>query len=435
MRTPLSSVYAAQALRRTWRPLGPICLAFAILGFGLSRVGHLSEFVHPRGIDGIQVSLVQEDEENQIISETGEAVQQRHVHDEGKEIVDEGVERLVDHGAPGHVCHALELVVDEELRRHHDEAEGVDKADETADDPRVPALVLVVHEAVRGEAHDARRHRVQQMLRGDLVILAGSPFGIALGHVQRELRDHPLPLQVQLEKALHLPHLDPDADHVLEQDHPARVVVQEVEEGDHPGRQVHAVALEAQALRALVLPPEAHVILEGEDLEEHVQQADEDREAQEVRIRVQQDLLQRVLLLRGTHAERGLLLPHVLHLHLHHELPHAHAGQADVQRQGRDAIAVEERAVDAVEAITQGPELVVIQNRIVVGGRFVELHVLGQRRRDVVDREGLVQLDEAQVKRRVQEHDPLGVVLVLFLGRRRLLHDRFDRVVDRIFSI
>jgi hypothetical protein len=41
-------------------------------------------------------------------------VQQRHFDGEGEEVVDEGVERFVHHGARGHVCDGLEAVIDVE---------------------------------------------------------------------------------------------------------------------------------------------------------------------------------------------------------------------------------------------------------------------------------------------------------------------------------
>ena len=49
-------------------------------------------------------------------------MQRGHLDDEGEEVVHDGVEELVSHLAPRQVRHRLELVVDEQLRAHHDEA-------------------------------------------------------------------------------------------------------------------------------------------------------------------------------------------------------------------------------------------------------------------------------------------------------------------------
>ena len=44
-----------------------------------------------------------------------------HFDDEGKEVVDEGVERSVDQRPPGQMGHTFVFVVQEQLGSHHDE--------------------------------------------------------------------------------------------------------------------------------------------------------------------------------------------------------------------------------------------------------------------------------------------------------------------------
>ena len=55
------------------------------------------------------------------ISKTAYPVEGGHLDDECEDVVDEGVEGLVGEHPPGQVGHRLQLVVDEQLRRHHDE--------------------------------------------------------------------------------------------------------------------------------------------------------------------------------------------------------------------------------------------------------------------------------------------------------------------------
>jgi len=55
------------------------------------------------------------------ISQTAYPVEGGHLDDECEDVVDEGVEGLVGEHPPGQVSHRLQLVVDEQLRRHHDE--------------------------------------------------------------------------------------------------------------------------------------------------------------------------------------------------------------------------------------------------------------------------------------------------------------------------
>lgn len=56
------------------------------------------------------------------ISEDGEAMKSGHFYHKGKKIIHNGVEKLVRHLSPRQMRNRLELVVDEKLRAHHDEA-------------------------------------------------------------------------------------------------------------------------------------------------------------------------------------------------------------------------------------------------------------------------------------------------------------------------
>ena len=57
-----------------------------------------------------------------------------------KRVCHPGGEKDLHHGFPRHVGDGFQLVVDVQLRGHHDEAEGVDEAHEAAQRPRVEAL-------------------------------------------------------------------------------------------------------------------------------------------------------------------------------------------------------------------------------------------------------------------------------------------------------
>ena len=56
------------------------------------------------------------------ISEAAYSVHGGHLDDKGKHVVNEGVESFIGEHPPRKVGHRLELVVDEELRSHGDEA-------------------------------------------------------------------------------------------------------------------------------------------------------------------------------------------------------------------------------------------------------------------------------------------------------------------------
>eukprot|EP00307_Rebecca_sp_RCC1486_P014385 CAMPEP_0119424216 /NCGR_PEP_ID=MMETSP1335-20130426/32027_1 /TAXON_ID=259385 /ORGANISM="Chrysoculter rhomboideus, Strain RCC1486" /LENGTH=140 /DNA_ID=CAMNT_0007449731 /DNA_START=70 /DNA_END=487 /DNA_ORIENTATION=+ len=86
----------------------------------------IAELVGARAVDGITPALVQQDEEDHVISQARDAVGRGHRHEHRKGVVHECVERLVEEHAPGQVRDRFELIVDEELRRHAHEAEEVD---------------------------------------------------------------------------------------------------------------------------------------------------------------------------------------------------------------------------------------------------------------------------------------------------------------------
>jgi hypothetical protein len=72
----------------------------------------LSELVDTRVVDLVGPGLVDVHEEDDVVAESGETVEERHLDGESEEVVDEGVEELVCHGATGHVGDGLEAVVD-----------------------------------------------------------------------------------------------------------------------------------------------------------------------------------------------------------------------------------------------------------------------------------------------------------------------------------
>lgn len=115
-----------------------------------------AELVDPVGINPVDPALVKVDEEHHIwragkkknktkqiingstahrppppiacgrrrrtVSETAYPVHHGHLDDEGKQVVDKRVERFIREHPPGQMGHGLQFVVDEQLRRHSDEA-------------------------------------------------------------------------------------------------------------------------------------------------------------------------------------------------------------------------------------------------------------------------------------------------------------------------
>jgi hypothetical protein len=75
-------------------------------------IATLAKLVDTSVVDLVSPGLVDVDEEDDVVTQSGEAVQEGHLDGESEEVVDEGVEELVSHGAAGHVSDGLEAVVD-----------------------------------------------------------------------------------------------------------------------------------------------------------------------------------------------------------------------------------------------------------------------------------------------------------------------------------
>ena len=75
---------------------------------------------------------------------------------------------------PGQMGNRLELVVDEELGGHHDEAEGQEEAVHGPEDEAVPALVFIVHHRVDAVAEGEGEEGHAQIFKCQSVELLGA---------------------------------------------------------------------------------------------------------------------------------------------------------------------------------------------------------------------------------------------------------------------
>ncbi|ELU41615.1 hypothetical protein AG1IA_04362 [Rhizoctonia solani AG-1 IA] len=110
---------------------------------------NLTIFVNTFGINTIDPALVKENKEYHIVSEAGQSMKNRHLHldTKGEKVIDDGSECFVYHGLQlekinrtrwirtrksvadlrGHMRHALQLVVDDQLRDKLCKSEHVDE--------------------------------------------------------------------------------------------------------------------------------------------------------------------------------------------------------------------------------------------------------------------------------------------------------------------
>ncbi|GIX62490.1 aspartyl aminopeptidase [Babesia caballi] len=325
------------------------------LGVGvLPRVG--TGRVHAVGPPLVQVA-----EEDDVVAEARQAVHPRHVDEERRHVVHERVERLVDERAPGKVVHGLQLVVDVNLGRHHDEAEGVDGPRSDRYDVGVPRLVLLVEERVDGVAQHTGQHDHAHVLYGHLVVL----LGVGLDLDADGLGD--------------LPGRGDQADGNLKEDEPGDVLaVENVERDDDVAREVDQHREGGETLHGVGLVPELNVVLEGEEREDAVQQDEGAREDEHVDVGGHEGALEHLKLLSGLLAQNAAGLAVHLELRGHQVVGRAAGGEVDLELQ-RGAVHL---GADALVVLLQDPELRQVHEGVIDALGLVDLvrvkvHVLG----------------------------------------------------------
>lgn len=87
--------------------------SFFRLAYLLQIDSGIAKLVLTSFIDRIDPHLVETDEENDIITEASNPMQCGHLDNKREHIVNEGVQRLIDHGVDRNMGDTLEFVVDE----------------------------------------------------------------------------------------------------------------------------------------------------------------------------------------------------------------------------------------------------------------------------------------------------------------------------------
>lgn len=209
----------------------------------LVTVTSLAELVDALVVDLVLPALVEPDEEDDVIAESSQAVEPGHLDGKGEEIVDEGVQELVGQRLAGHVGNRLQPVVDVETGDHHKEAVGVDTAHQGLDNVRVPRLVGVVDQTVRGVCEQKGNSQDVQVAERNFIVLLGLFLGLAKlvlvledNHIGQERQPRVCwrRAQANVDGLGDLPEFQKDTKSLTSQDHPRGVVavVHEVEEDD-----------------------------------------------------------------------------------------------------------------------------------------------------------------------------------------------------------
>lgn len=207
----------------------------------LIAVTTLSELVDTLVVDLVLVALVKPNEEDDIIAESGQTMQPRHLNGECKEVVDEGVQELVSHRLAGHVGNGLQAIVDVQARNHHQETIGIDTANKCLDDVGIPRLVGVVQKTVSGVGEEKRHRDDVQVAERNLIVLLGLLLGLTQfvlvfedNHVGQEGKEGVgrRRAQANVDSLGNLPCFEKNTESLARQNHPGCVVavVHEVKE-------------------------------------------------------------------------------------------------------------------------------------------------------------------------------------------------------------
>mmetsp|Transcript_44748 Transcript_44748/g.140315 ORF Transcript_44748/g.140315 Transcript_44748/m.140315 type:complete len:251 (-) Transcript_44748:1141-1893(-) len=244
------------------------------------------------------------EEEHHVVPEAREAVHRGHLDDEREEIVDEGVDEAVAEEPPRELRHALQPVVDDELRAHEGKPEAIHRGRQGAQDPRIPVDVALQDQAPQRHARHQRHHQESQRaprlavdLLGKLrpihslfvrpLVPLGGLLSLCLEAEEPDLREATRRVEGEPRGALHLPRLDRHAHGGGPQHEQARALVLEEHQDDELEQHLHGHGARGQALERLVVLPEVHVASERQELEEQVQHAGDHghREHQHGRVR------------------------------------------------------------------------------------------------------------------------------------------------------
>ena len=325
-----------------------------VLFLDLLIIASLAKLIDTAIINLVLPRLEQIHEENHVIAECGKAVQGGHLDGEGEQIVNEGVEELVRHGAAGHVRDGLETVVDVQRGNHHEETVGVDRTYKGRDDEGVPALVRVVEQGVDGVGDEEGHGNHVQVFEGNLIVLFGLLLDLG-SHVLvfknngvGEQRARSGGTDANIGCLGDLPGFNSNTHTLAEENHPGRVfvVVHEVQENDGLHKDVGNNGPDRGTNVVLLLAPVLDVVLEGKHLEDHVEDGDNGCDTEEVRVAVDQDLLEHLHLrsiatswCRLTGSGSGSLGAQVLvDRGKQIELPVGQVIEIDVQWQSLDSI-------------------------------------------------------------------------------------------------
>jgi len=102
------------------------------------------------GIFSVLKSLYDIQDKYDVIAEASNSVHGWHWQHEGEKVINEGVQSSIAKYLPWHMFYTFELVVNVQLRCHHEKANHVDKGCRGTNCKAIPTFVVVIVQAVDG---------------------------------------------------------------------------------------------------------------------------------------------------------------------------------------------------------------------------------------------------------------------------------------------
>lgn len=244
----------------------PLVLLISEPNHLVSRVLALSELIDASKIGFINTALIQKNEKDNVVSQTGQSMHEGHFDNECEQIVDESVHGLIGHGAPVEVRNGFEFIVDEKLRSHHNETEHVNEANQGSQNPGIPALVLDIKQGINAVARDQGHGDIEQMSGSDLIVFLGLGVTVTVG--LRE--DKFTAMEGYVEGFADLPKLNEETDAVGHEHHGTGIVIEQIEKNDNLEEGIEHHTPETETLHAVAIFEKGDVVFEGENVENGV---------------------------------------------------------------------------------------------------------------------------------------------------------------------
>mmetsp|Transcript_44969 Transcript_44969/g.89013 ORF Transcript_44969/g.89013 Transcript_44969/m.89013 type:complete len:260 (+) Transcript_44969:256-1035(+) len=241
-----------------------------------------------------------------------------HPDDQGEQVIDKRANGPINKLPPRQVGNSFVFVVNEHLRCHQDETQAVNAGGGNRKKVRPPAAVAVDNEGVDCISYDAWRKNQSEPLHSNrikVVFFLKFHLGLEYQHWDDTCEKNPS----KLHGALHLPNIDQNADNAGNQNQDVGALIPQVHQEDDLHEDAYHYALNRHVLVqhcGVTALPKLNIVLESQELEDHVQHGYYQSHNQQVRICVGKQVSHLQLLLTILTEQFCVVRHGILHMQL-----------------------------------------------------------------------------------------------------------------------